>query len=118
MPLTAQATLAPSKSRFSTRRYGMKPLSQFWTVSSKLSNVLCEHTMQVDETITLEDTARAARQAAHIGSRKIRMLLKRWNAADGAPVFTVAGRYSSRSWTNWTEGLLYGQALLCFEMTG
>ena len=67
-------------------------------------NVLCEHTMQVDETITLEDTARAARQAAHIGSRKIRMLLKRWNAADGAPVFTVAGRYNSGSWNRLPPG--------------
>jgi hypothetical protein len=74
--------------------------------------------VQVDETIKVEDTAGAARQAAHIGSRKIRMLLSRWDASDGAPVFTVAGRYSSRSWTNWTQGFLYGQALLCFEMTG
>ena len=96
----------------------MKRRIRFWTVSSKLSNASCEHTMQVDETITFEDTARAARQAAHIGSRKIRMLLKRWNASDGAPVFTVAGRYNSRNWTNWTQGFLYGQALLCFEMTG
>ena len=96
----------------------MWPRIQFWTVSSKLSNASCEHTVQIDETITLEDTARAARQAAHIGSGKIRMLLKRWNGSDGAPVFTVAGRYNSRSWTNWTEGFLYGQALLCFEMTG
>lgn len=72
----------------------------------------------VDETITLEDTARAARQAAQIGSGKIRMLLKRWNAGDGAPVFTVAGRYNSRNWTNWTQGFLYGQAILCYEMTG
>jgi hypothetical protein len=96
----------------------MKLRIQFWTVSSKLLNVSCEHTVQIDETITLEDAARAARQAAQAGSRKIRMLLKRWNASDGAPVFTVAGRYNSRGWTNWTQGFLYGQALLCFEMTG
>src|SRR5215472_13025236 len=115
---TAQATLAPSKWKFSTRRYGRKPPIQFWTVSSKPSNASCDHTLQIDETIPLAETARAARQVAQIGAGKIRALLQRWNATDGAPVFTVAGRYTSRSWTNWTEGFLYGQALLCFEMTG
>lgn len=96
----------------------MKLRPQFWIVSSKLSNALCELIVYIDETITLEDTARSARQTASIGSGKIRTLLKRWNASDGAPVFTVAGRYTSRSWTNWTDGFLYGLALLCFEMTG
>lgn len=73
--------------------------------------------MQIDETIELKDAARAATQVAELGSRKIRMLLKRWNTRD-APVFTVAGRYSSRHWTSWTRGFLYGQALICFELTG
>lgn len=73
--------------------------------------------MQIDQSVSLEATARSATQVAEIGSRKIRMLLNRWNT-DDAPVFTSAGRYGSRSWTQWTEGFLYGQALLCFEMTG
>lgn len=73
--------------------------------------------MQIDQTVSLESVARSATQVAEIGSRKIRMLLNRWNTTD-APVFTSAGRYGSRSWTQWTEGFLYGQALLCFEMTG
>ena len=73
--------------------------------------------MQIDQAISLESVARSATQVAEIGSRKIRALLNRWNATD-APVFTSAGRYGSRAWTQWTEGFLYGQALLCFEMTG
>lgn len=90
---------------------------QCWTVSWKRSNVLFESTMKIDDTIELRDAAGAARQVADLGSKKIRMLLKRWNTSD-APVFTVAGRYSSRNWTSWTRGFLYGQALLCFELTG
>ena len=31
---------------------------------------------------------------------------------------TVTGRYTARSWTQWTQGFQYGNALLCFEMTG
>lgn len=73
--------------------------------------------MQIDQSIELQDSARAARRVAAVASRKIHTLLKRWNASD-APVFTVAGRYSSRNWTSWTRGFLYGQALICFEMTG
>ena len=35
-----------------------------------------------------------------------------------APVFTAEGRYTARSWTQWTQGFQYGNALLCFEMAG
>ncbi len=29
---------------------------------------------------------------------------------------TVGGRYTARSWTQWTQGFQYGNALLCFEL--
>lgn len=37
--------------------------------------------------------------------------------SDGAasPVFTVQGRYTARGWTEWTQGFLYGSALLQFD---
>ena len=38
--------------------------------------------------------------------------------AQGSPVFTVAGRYSTRGWTEWTEGFQYGSAVLQFDATG
>lgn len=74
--------------------------------------------MQTDQTITIHGAARDASEAFGAASRKVRALLKRWDESQGAPVYTVAGRYTSRSWTNWTQGFLYGQALLCFEVTG
>jgi len=36
----------------------------------------------------------------------------------GAPVFTVDGRYTSRGWTEWTQGFQFGSALLQFDATG
>src|SRR6185503_13467949 len=42
----------------------------------------------------------------------------RWGTADGAPVFTVRGRYAARGWTEWTEGFMVGSALLQFDATG
>jgi hypothetical protein len=35
-----------------------------------------------------------------------------------SPVFTVKGRYTSKGWTEWTQGFQYGSALLQFDATG
>ena len=48
---------------------------------------------------------------------KIRSLDQTWTTS-GAPVFTVDGRYTARGWTEWTEGFVYGAALLQFDATG
>ena len=34
------------------------------------------------------------------------------------PVFTVKGKYTARGWTEWTQGFVYGSALLQFDATG
>jgi unsaturated chondroitin disaccharide hydrolase len=60
----------------------------------------------------------AIQHALELASEKTLRLDQRWNPADGAPVITVAGRYMARSWTQWTQGFQYGNALLCFELTG
>jgi unsaturated chondroitin disaccharide hydrolase len=39
------------------------------------------------------------------------------DSAKGAPVFTVAGKYTTRGWTEWTQGFQYGSALLQFDAT-
>src|SRR5690242_3035010 len=33
----------------------------------------------------------------------------------GAPVFTIRGRYTSRGWTEWTQGFQFGSSLLQFD---
>src|SRR3954447_246592 len=53
-----------------------------------------------------------------LSADKIRSLERSWNAADGAPVFTVEGRYQARGWTEWTQGFQFGSALLQFDATG
>ena len=34
------------------------------------------------------------------------------------PVFTVRGRYTARGWTEWTQGFVYGSAILQYDATG
>jgi unsaturated chondroitin disaccharide hydrolase len=53
-----------------------------------------------------------------VSEAKIRSLEESWRAEDGAPVFTVEGRYRSRGWTEWTQGFQFGSALLQFDATG
>jgi hypothetical protein len=49
---------------------------------------------------------------------KIRSLEASWDSAQGSPVFTVDGRYTSRGWTEWTQGFQFGSAILQYDATG
>ncbi len=53
-----------------------------------------------------------------LSAGKILSLERTWTSSSGAPVFTVNGQYTTRGWTEWTEGFQYGSALLQFDATG
>jgi hypothetical protein len=53
-----------------------------------------------------------------LSAAKILSLERTWKPEQGAPVFTVHGRYTTRGWTEWTQGFQYGSALLQFDATG
>ncbi|MGH9313646.1 MAG: glycosyl hydrolase [Vicinamibacterales bacterium] len=53
-----------------------------------------------------------------LSAGKIRSIENGWKPEDGAPVFTVKGRYQARGWTEWTQGFQFGSALLQFDATG
>ncbi len=52
-----------------------------------------------------------------LSARKIASIEKEWDPAQGTPVFTVKGKYTTRGWTEWTQGFQYGSALLQFDAT-
>jgi hypothetical protein len=52
-----------------------------------------------------------------ISAGKILCLEQFWKPSQGAPVFTVKGHYSSRGWTEWTQGFQFGSALLQYDAT-
>jgi unsaturated chondroitin disaccharide hydrolase len=53
-----------------------------------------------------------------LSAAKILCLQKTWNPTKGTPVFTIKGKYTSRGWTEWTQGFQFGSALLQFDATG
>jgi hypothetical protein len=52
-----------------------------------------------------------------LSGQKILSIENTWKPEHGTPVFTVKGRYTSRGWTEWTQGFQFGSALLQFDAT-
>jgi hypothetical protein len=53
-----------------------------------------------------------------LSGTKIDHLDRTWDPGQGTPVYTVQGRYTSRGWTEWTQGFQFGAAILQFDATG
>ncbi len=53
-----------------------------------------------------------------LAGQKLAVLKRDWKPEQGSPVFTVKGRYTSRGWTEWTRGFLFGMGILHYDATG
>jgi len=51
-------------------------------------------------------------------ARKIVSIDRQETPGAATPVFTVRGKYTARGWTEWTQGFVYGSAILQFDATG
>ncbi len=74
--------------------------------------------IRIDRTRSPADLLQKIDRLFALSGDKIQGLEGSWRRSDGAPVFTVGGRYTARGWTEWTEGFQYGSALLQFDATG
>jgi unsaturated chondroitin disaccharide hydrolase len=72
----------------------------------------------IDRTRTPAGLAAKIDRLFELSAGKIRSIERTSRAGDGAPVFTIDGRYTARGWTEWTEGFQYGSSLLQFDATG
>lgn len=52
-----------------------------------------------------------------LAADKILSIEANYQPATGAPVFTRDGQYTSRGWTEWTQGFQFGASLLQFDAT-
>jgi unsaturated chondroitin disaccharide hydrolase len=74
--------------------------------------------IQIDRQRSPRDLLTRIERLFTLSADKIRSIEQGWRSEDGAPVFTVQGRYTARGWTEWTEGFQFGSALLQFDATG
>jgi unsaturated chondroitin disaccharide hydrolase len=74
--------------------------------------------IKVDPAITPLSLVPAIERMWQASAAKIVSIEESWQPSHGAPVFTINGKYTSRGWTEWTQGFQFGAAILQFDSTG
>src|SRR6266446_3819150 len=74
--------------------------------------------IKIDHRLTARKLLPNLHRLFELSAEKILDLEKTWNPSAGTPVFTAGGKYTSRGWTEWTQGFQFGSALLQFDATG
>ena len=74
--------------------------------------------MKIDNQLKVEHLEKSLNQFWDLSGQKIKAIEKRYDGQSGTPVFTVEGKYTTRGWTEWTQGFQFGSALLQFDATG
>lgn len=73
--------------------------------------------LTIDYTITPERLQHKLNTMFELAGQKITSIEKSWDPSRGTPVFTVKGIYTTRGWTEWTQGFQFGCAILQFDAT-
>ncbi|MDH5398419.1 MAG: glycosyl hydrolase [Cyclobacteriaceae bacterium] len=74
--------------------------------------------MQINFSLTPEDLRSKLSRFWGLSGEKILLIEKEYDPTSGSPVFTAAGKYTTRGWTEWTQGFQYGSAILQYDATG
>jgi len=74
--------------------------------------------LKIDNRLTGRQLVPDIEKLFELSAQKILSLEATWSPERGTPVFTVKGRYTTRGWTEWTQGFQYGSALLQFDAMG
>lgn len=74
--------------------------------------------MQIDSSLTPAALSKGVAGVFEQAAKKVRSIDASWQPSAGAPVFTIDGKYTSRGWTEWTQGFQFGSAILVFDATG
>jgi len=74
--------------------------------------------IKIDSKVTPNKLVPQIERVFELSAQKILSIEKSWKPEQGTPVFTVKGKYTSRGWTEWTQGFQYGSAILQFDAMG
>ncbi|MGB8704302.1 MAG: hypothetical protein WCD31_04680, partial [Gillisia sp.] len=73
--------------------------------------------INIDPNITVQEFRPLLKEFWKISGDKILLIEKEYDNKKGSPVFTSNGKYTTRGWTEWTEGFRYGSSFLQFDAT-
>jgi unsaturated chondroitin disaccharide hydrolase len=71
--------------------------------------------LQIDNNISFKDLVPQIDTLWELSGQKILKIEEEYDHSKGSPVFTSAGKYTTRGWTEWTQGFEYGSSALQFE---
>jgi hypothetical protein len=74
--------------------------------------------IKIDYSLTPEKLRQKIKLFWTVSAEKIDKIEKENSSINITPVFTVNGKYTSRNWTEWTQGFQYGSYLLQYDATG
>jgi hypothetical protein len=74
--------------------------------------------MITNATIKATDLKDKISRLFELSGKKILLIKKEYNHANGSPVFTVGGKYSTRDWPEWNQGFEFGSAIIQYDATG
>ena len=74
--------------------------------------------MQIKKELNTSEFIRDLDRFFHLAETKVYLINSEYDTNQGSPVFTVKGKYSTRGWTEWTQGFQYGIPLLLFDAIG
>jgi len=74
--------------------------------------------MRIDMKLTAPALGSDLRRVFELATEKVLGIDAGWNPSAGSPVFTVQGKYTSRGWTEWTQGFQFGCPLLIHDAVG
>ncbi|MGD9044034.1 MAG: hypothetical protein PVG06_09990 [Desulfobacterales bacterium] len=74
--------------------------------------------LKINEGISPQDLQPKVTTLFECAGHKIQAIKASRADSGPTPVFTVAGKYTSRGWTEWTQGFQFGCAILQYDATG
>jgi rhamnogalacturonyl hydrolase YesR len=74
--------------------------------------------LEIKNNLTPESLAPKLVNFWKLSGDKIKSIDQYYDESKGAPVFTQAGKYTTRGWTEWTQGFQHGSAILQYDATG
>src|SRR5437764_15438083 len=74
--------------------------------------------IKINNKIQPADLAKKIDRLFEFSAPKIWSIAKDDQPGAATPVYTVRGKYTARGWTEWTQGFVYGSAILQFDATG
>ena len=69
------------------------------------------------ELLKIQDLEDKLRRFWDLSGQKIQSIDTSYDFSLGSPVFTRNGKYTTRGWTEWTEGFTYGSSILQYDAT-